>query len=265
MYIYFFPVVKCNILTGFRYGFLNRTDIFADFTAWSSVGLAWAGPDKHKHIGLWNFLWQVIIAKELARRLDYHEYSGYTGFTSRILASLIVSDLWLTNVSIVLTTAKISIADIKKAETEEEKAKAEDFKTKGNEATKKKQYQEATDFCTKAMKIDIRSAIYRCNRLAALFADNKFDLAEDDAYVATQLDPKYAKAWSRLGAAQLKQGCSKRAEESFKKALSLAGKDATVQMRQGLKDAESKISGTIKEINDETDPKKPKRAAFNVS
>jgi len=220
------------------------------------VGLTWAGPSKDEGIGLWNFLWQVIIAKELARRLDYHEDTGYTGFTARVLASLVISDLWLRSVSIVLTSVKLPIADVKKAETEEEKAKAEDFKTKGNESMKKKKYQEATDFYTEAIKIDLSNAIYRCNRSAALFADNKMDLARDDAYIATQLEPKYAKAWSRLGATQLKQGCIKRAKESFQKAISLAGKDVTEQMRQGLKDAESSITATVKRINDEKDYEK---------
>src|ERR1700712_1071380 len=103
---------------GDLYSVLNRTDIFADFTESSSVGLQWAGPKEDDSIGFWNFLWQIIIAKELARRLDSSEGNGYTGFTERILASMIISDLWLTNVGIVLTDAKLNTADIKKPETE---------------------------------------------------------------------------------------------------------------------------------------------------
>lgn len=232
---------------------LNRTDIFADFKDASSIGLQWAAPKDSGSIGLWNMLWQIIIAKELARRLDHHEGSTYTGFTSRILASLIVADLLLTNVGIILTDANFPTADIKKLETEAEKAEAEDFKNKGNEALKQKQYQDAFDFYTQAIKIDLGNAVYRCNRSAASFANDKFEEAEEDAYVATQLDPKYAKAWSRLGAAQLKQDAAKRAEISFKKALELAGDDATAQMRQGLKAAQDKVEATVKAINAEKD------------
>jgi tetratricopeptide (TPR) repeat protein len=241
---------------GDLYSVLNRTDIFADFTAGSSVNLQWAGPKENDNIGFWNFLWQIIIAKELARRLDSSEGNGYTGFTTRILASMIVSDLWLTNVGIVLTDAKLNTADIKKPETDAEKTKAEEFKNEGNAAMQKKQYQEAVDFYTEAIKIDLGNAVYRCNRSAASFSNDKFEEAEEDAYVSTQLDPKYAKAWSRLGAARLKLGNFKRAKEAYQRAIAVAGKDATDQMRQGLKDAQAKLEEAAKEIKDEKNREK---------
>ncbi len=90
---------------GDLYSVLNRTDIFADFTASSSAGLQWAGPKEDESIGFWNFVWQVIIAKELARRLDANEGNGYTGFPERNLARILISDLWLTHVGIVLQDA----------------------------------------------------------------------------------------------------------------------------------------------------------------
>jgi tetratricopeptide (TPR) repeat protein len=163
---------------GDLYSILNRTDIFADFTASSSVGIQWAGAKEEDSIGFWNFLLQVIIAKELARRLDTQEGNGYTGFTERILASLIVSDLWLTNVSIILADEKLNTADIKRPETDAEKEKAEEFKKKGNAALKKKSYTEAVDLYTEAIKIDRSNAVYRCNRSAALFASDKYEEAE---------------------------------------------------------------------------------------
>lgn len=241
---------------GDLYSVLNRTDIFADFTAESSVGLQWAGPKENDSIGFWNFLWQIIIAKELARRLDSSEGNGYTGFTTRILASMIVSDLWLTNVGIVLTDAKLNIADIKKPETDAERVKAEEFKNKGNAALQKKQYQEAVDFYTEAIKIDLGNPVYRCNRSAASFSNDKFEEAEEDAYVSTQLDPEYAKAWSRLGAARLKLGSFKRAKEAYQRAIAVAGKDATDQMRQGLKDTQAKLEEAAKEIKNEKNREK---------
>jgi tetratricopeptide (TPR) repeat protein len=236
---------------GDLYSVLNRTDIFADFTTESSVGLQWGGPKENDSIGFWNFLWQIIITKELTRRFD-SSGSSYAGFTERILASMIISDLWLTNVGIVLTDAKLNTADVEKAETVAEKEKAEDFKNKGNAALQKKQYQEAVDLYTEAIKIDLGNAIYRCNRSAASFSSDKFEDAEEDAYVATLLDPKYAKAWSRLGAARLKLGNIKRAKEAYQRALAVAGKNATDQMRQGLKDSQEKLAEAAKEIKNET-------------
>ncbi|KFY39475.1 hypothetical protein V494_03966 [Pseudogymnoascus sp. VKM F-4513 (FW-928)] len=241
---------------GDLYSVLNRTDIFADFTSSSSVGLQWAGPERDGRIGYWNLLWQIIIAKELARRLDSNEDNGYTGFTERILASMIISDLWLTNVGLILTDEKIDTSTIKVPETEAEKEKAEEFKNKGNAALQKKQYQVAIDLYTAAIKIDLGNAVYRCNRSAASFSKEMFEEAEEDAYIAAQLDPKYAKAWSRLGAARLQLGKVKKAREAYQRALAVAGKDATNQMRRGLEDVEAKIKEVIKEINEEKDREK---------
>lgn len=242
---------------GDLYSLLNRTDIFADFATTSSVGTQWAASTDDMHIGVWNFLRQVIIGWELAVRLKHRRRSGsYTGFTKRILATLIISELWLKNVEIILTDAKPSLDEIKKPVTPVEKAKAEDFKNKGNDALKKNDYQMAVDLYTEAIKIDTGNAIYRCNRSAALVGLEKYEDAEHDAYVATLIDPKYAKAWSRLGMAALKLGFPKRAKKAYEQALEVAGKDATAQMRQGLTNAEDKISEIVKAINSEKNEEK---------
>jgi len=238
------------------YSVLNRTDIFADFRGDSSVGVQWVTTASNDSIGIWNFLRQVIVAWELTTRLNNLGGGGYTGFTPRILATLIIADLWLKHVRIILTDATIPIGDLKKPESPAEKAKGEEFKKKGDEAWKRKDYQAASDLYTEAMKVDLTDAVYRCNRAAAELALEHWENAEEDAHVATQLDPKYAKAWSRLGMARLKLGCGKQAEKAYEMALRVAGKDATAAMRQGLADAKAKINETVKAINDETDQAK---------
>ena len=243
-------------LIGDLFSLLNRTDIFADFTAQSSVGLQWVPSASNDSIGTWNFLRQVIVAWELTTRLKNPGEGGWTGFTPCVLASLIVADLWLKHAKIVLKDATVPIKDLKKAETPAEKAKAEEFKKRGDEAWKRKDYQAASDLYTEAMKVDLINAVYRCNRAAAQLGLENWENAEEDAYVATQLDPKYAKAWSRLGMAKLKQGCGKQAEKAYEMALHVAGKDATAPMRQGLADAKAKINETVKTINAETDQAK---------
>ncbi|OZJ01513.1 hypothetical protein BZG36_05720 [Bifiguratus adelaidae] len=86
------------------YSLLNRSDgLFSDFVAQSSIGWhALMGP-----VGLWNFLWQIILGKELARRLEHFPSGDYiNGLTPQVLLTLIVSDLWLKNVEIVLVPKK---------------------------------------------------------------------------------------------------------------------------------------------------------------
>jgi len=245
-----------NRWIGDLYSVLNRTDIFADFTGESSVGLQWVTSASNDSIGIWNFLRQVIVAWELTTRLKNLGGGGWTGFTPRILATLIIANLWLKHAKIVLKDAKVPIEDLKKPETPAEKAKAEEFKKRGDEAWKRKNYQAASDLYTEAMKVDLTDAVYRCNRAAAQLALENWENAEEDAYVATQLDPKYAKAWSRLGMAKMKLGSSKQAEKAYEMALHVAGKDATAAMRQGLADAKAKINETVKAINAETDQAK---------
>ncbi|EUC27059.1 hypothetical protein COCCADRAFT_42093 [Bipolaris zeicola 26-R-13] len=118
-----------------KLGMLNCSDIFVNFLGTSSICLEWNNPKKNGG-GIWNLLWQVILAKELARRLESKTDGGWTsGFTPRVLASLIVSDLWLRNVEIVLGESRFRLADLKGVENATEKTKAEDLKKKGNDVS----------------------------------------------------------------------------------------------------------------------------------
>ncbi|KAJ6286662.1 prion-inhibition and propagation-domain-containing protein [Bipolaris maydis] len=238
------------------YSMLNRSDIFVNFLGTSSICLEWNNPKKNGG-GIWNLLWQVILAKELARRLESKTDGGWTsGFTPRVLASLIVSDLWLKNVEIVLGEPKFSLADLKGAENAAEKARAENFKKKGNEALAKNAYQKAFEFYTEALKIDLRDATYRCNRSAASYSLENFEDAMEDAYVATRIDPKYAKAWSRIGAASTKCGLTKRGIQAFERAIELAGNNVSAAMQTGLANAKAQQEDELKKIDDEKDLKK---------
>ncbi|KAH6626043.1 prion-inhibition and propagation-domain-containing protein [Chaetomium sp. MPI-SDFR-AT-0129] len=217
------------------------------------VALQWAILADDDGIGIWDFLRQIILSWELAVRL---ERDGHSGFTPQILANLIISDLWLKHVEIVLVDQKIATEGLKRAETAKEKARAEEYKENGNDCMKHGEYQKAVDLYTEAIKIDLGNAVYRCNRSAALIGIDNFEAAEQDAWIATQLDPKYAKAWSRMGMAILKQGQGKRAKKVYERALRIAGKDASPAMRKGLADAEARIKEAVKAINEEPDDEK---------
>jgi hypothetical protein len=54
---------------------------------------------------MWNTLWQMILGKELERRLDrFPGDSSRSGFTPKVLTTLMVADLWLSNVKLVLAS-----------------------------------------------------------------------------------------------------------------------------------------------------------------
>lgn len=243
---------------GDLYSVLNRSDIFVDFTATSSVWLQMVGRgNSESHIGVWGFLRQIILGWELAVRLkDDYKDSSSIGFTSRMLATLILSELWIKNVEIVLRDTKTLFGDAKRPETEDEKRKAEEFNTNGDEALTKEDYQNAVALYTEAMKMDNANAIYYSNRSAAFIGLNKYEAAEDDAYVATMVDPFYALAWMLLGLAVLKIGHPKRAKKAYEKALEIAGNDATATIQQGLRLAEEEIARLTTAINAETNDEK---------
>ena len=114
----------------------------------------------HEHFapsGPWgqcNFLWQIILAKELAFRLERHVDSSKSGFTGRIKASLIVADLWLQNVQIELNDSVPISEEMRRPKSEEKKARAEIFKLKGNTAMKDKRFRDAVESYTEAMNIN---------------------------------------------------------------------------------------------------------------
>ena len=135
-----------NRWIGDLYRVLNRSDIFADFVSESSVGLQWADEDSGESIGIWYLLRQVILGRELAVRLQHLDGgTTYTGFTERILATLIISDLWVKHVKMVLTEQKVAVESLQTAETVTERDEAEEFIARGDDALKV-DLQEAVDY-----------------------------------------------------------------------------------------------------------------------
>jgi hypothetical protein len=84
------------------YFLLNRTDIFDNFATTSSISNVALGIQSDGQPNIWDFLRQVILGYELARRLQRFPNAGLTGFTPRILTTLIVADRWIENVAIIL-------------------------------------------------------------------------------------------------------------------------------------------------------------------
>ena len=243
---------------GDLYSALNRRDIYTDLTTTSSVTIEWTQERNTGDggNGLWNFLWQLILARELSRRMENFPDASITGFTPRILAAIIIADLWMQNCEIILKPLRIPDSEVKEPKTPEDKTKAEDFKEQGNKALAGKKYQEAVDLYTKAIELDSSSAIYRNNRSAALFSLEKYEEAHQDAWIATELDGKYAKAWARLGAASMKLNDLEASIEAYKIAIQIAGKDVTPTMKQGLEDTKKKIKEEQDIFDNEKDLKK---------
>ena len=125
--------------------------------------------------------------------------------------------------------------------TEEQKKQAEALKSKGNAAMAQKDYPTAIDLYTQALAIHPGNAIYLSNRAAAHSAARDHLSAKADAEAAVALDPKYTKAWSRLGLARFALGDAKGSMEAYKKGIEHEGNGGSETMKKGYETAKRRV------------------------
>ena len=125
--------------------------------------------------------------------------------------------------------------------TEEDKKAAESLKSKGNGAMANKDYPTAIDFYTQALALNPGNAIYLSNRAAAHSAARDHESARADAEAAVAIDPKYTKAWSRLGLARFALGDAKGAMEAYQKGIEYEGNGGSEAMKKGFETAKRRV------------------------
>ncbi|KAG1843800.1 hypothetical protein DFJ58DRAFT_731469 [Suillus subalutaceus] len=96
---------------------------------------------------------------------------------------------------------------------------AAQLKDEGNELFKKQDYVGAIIKYTEAIALDDKNAVLYANRAACNHALNKYLDAVDDAHRATEIDPSYAKGWSRLAASRDALADWGRSAHAWQKAL----------------------------------------------
>ncbi|KAL8645357.1 MAG: hypothetical protein Q9226_007340 [Calogaya cf. arnoldii] len=130
-------------------------------------------------------------------------------------------------------------------------SEAEEFKSQGNKAMQQKDYPKAIDLYSKAIELSPTNPIYLSNRAAAYSASHKHTEACADAELATSADPKYTKAWSRLGLARFVLGDAKGSMEAYQKGIEYEGNGGSEAMKKGYKTAKEKVEEEEKEGGDE--------------
>ncbi|NWI20090.1 SGTB protein, partial [Crypturellus soui] len=131
----------------------------------------------------------------------------------------------------------------------EDVEKADQLKDEGNNHMKEENYSAAVDCYTKAIELDPNNAVYYCNilflpsplsfRAAAQSKLNKYSEAIKDCKRAIEIDPKYSKAYGRLGLALTSANKYEEAITSYQKALDLDPENDSY--KSNLKIAEQKL------------------------
>jgi small glutamine-rich tetratricopeptide repeat-containing protein alpha len=129
-----------------------------------------------------------------------------------------------------------------KEPTEAQKKEAEGLKSQGNAAMAKKDYVGAIDLYSKALAIVPGNPIFLSNRAAAYSASKDHESARTDAEAAVAADPKYTKAWSRLGLARFALGDAKGSMEAYSKGIEFEGNGGSDAMKKGFETAKKRVA-----------------------
>ncbi|KAM3425655.1 hypothetical protein BST61_g7600 [Cercospora zeina] len=231
------------------YASLNRDDLFVDFLSQAAIFICTMDGEQ-----ACNFLWQIVLGVELTRRPQQYPDSWVSGFTSRVLATLIVSDQWIRNVEIVLKTAPVPEEFKKIPASAEDALKADAYNVEGQAAMKQARFQDAADSFTKALEIGGKNAVALIGRSEAYIQLAKDREAVYDAWIATELEPKNAKAWGALGAAKLLLGHLDAAQEAYATAIQLAtDKDQKAELESDMELVKSRYHDWADDFNSTTD------------
>ena len=125
--------------------------------------------------------------------------------------------------------------------SEEQKKQAEALKSKGNAAMAQKDYASAIDLYTQALALHPGNAVFLSNRAAAHSAARDHESARADAEAAVAVDPKYTKAWSRLGLARFALGDARGSMEAYQKGIEYEGSGGSEAMKKGFETAKRRV------------------------
>lgn len=82
---------------------------------------------------------------------------------------------------------------------------------------KEEKYQEALNMYNKAISLDATNPVFYCNRAAAFSRIGDYNRAAEDCKMSLKYDPKYSKAYGRLGLAYSKMNKHELALDAYKK------------------------------------------------
>ena len=114
-----------------------------------------------------------------------------------------------------------------------------------------KNYPLAISLYSSALALTPGNPIFLSNRAAAYSASKDHESARADAEAAVAADPKYTKAWSRLGLARFALGDAKGSMEAYGKGIEFEGSGGSEAMKKGYETARKRVAELENEDSDE--------------
>ncbi|TIA91396.1 hypothetical protein E3P99_01113 [Wallemia hederae] len=124
-------------------------------------------------------------------------------------------------------------------------AKADELKAQGNALMSAQKYKEAIDAYTQAIELHPTNKILYSNRAAAYSQAGDQDASIADAKKALEIDPAFARAYSRLGHAYFNAKQYENAVRAYEDGLKYDADNQT--MKSSLITARSKLGGSVQQ------------------
>lgn len=125
--------------------------------------------------------------------------------------------------------------------SEETKAAADAAKLAGNKAMAERDFPLSIAHYTRAIDLNPGNPIYYLNRAAAHLSALDHALAVADAEKAIEIDPKFTKAYLRLGLAKFALGDAKGSMDAYQRGLDAEGTSPSDAMKRGYETAKARV------------------------
>lgn len=162
-------------------------------------------------------------------------------FQGKDLSTLITSALSQKSESSASTKTETPVAAAPVEASAADQENADKLKLEGNRAMANKDFPEAITKYTEAIKLNPANVVYLSNRAAAFSQAGQHDKAVLDSESAIKLNPKFSKAYSRLGLAKYALGDAKGAMEAYKQGLDIEGDSKSDAMTRGYETAKRRV------------------------
>ncbi|KAL3450510.1 hypothetical protein BJX65DRAFT_315974 [Aspergillus insuetus] len=253
---------------------LNRGDVFADLTKNPCIAQEWNSESPEDALGMWTFIYQMIITAELARRLATGEAKGGSSkFTRQVLASLIIADKWMSNAEPRMTEG-LPLPDAREV-LSQEREQTEELLALADEALEDEEPEPelAAHYLGVAIALDPTNIDYRQARCRALImaGEESAEVGDIEAVTRlyaegvvdarrlTQYTPDDWTAWAFLAKAQLGRGAIKKCLQGWEQALAAAetveeGGEVRKIIRENIGAARMGLAGEFLEMAGISDP-----------